>query len=410
MTDTIVPTPTPEPSPQKAGKKAKLSLLASSRPFLFTIFAITVVLTPLALVGSSVVLVNWGLSFENPLYTALFFVALLVAMRKIGGSIFQFFLGIAARTITVVPPYHYGVVACFGKRRKLVLREGLALVIPYAEKVELVSMELGEITVVAPFTTKDHASLVVSGPLQYRPDPEIINDKGQNVFVEMSDTIIESGISDALEAKLGALGGIHDAEEFITNRPAIADFIKCYLRLGSEEQPHLNHDPGTCGVAGCAMIKEIALPDIITFYKTHWLGVRQIIKAREKEAKAKGAEKKYSTMERRYGINIEAFPLAKVDFSPETRAALERERQAKANEKALITRRADIQKLLDMNIPAQIAVDQVNVAYGDARPSIISIEGNSSAPILIGNIPGPLGGGKPSGESGGRSKKVKGDD
>src|SRR3989344_42978 len=242
---------------------------------------------------------------------------------------------VALDALVIIPGPSYGVHLRFGKRTGKIYEEGLGLKIPIIETVELFSTELDKIVVSANFTAKDKLDLTLIGSLQYRPDSHISDDpedlnrpardrQGKNTFFAMSDEIIKSGIEDAVKALLGGLGGVYDGQEFIGNRQALGAMINSVLRL--EKPRHLNHDSTTCGVPGCTRPKKIDAKDLVDFYNSHWMHI--------KDAVDKRPETEYSPIEIRYGIDIEIFALANVDFSTATKEAFEKEKQALARKAA----------------------------------------------------------------------------
>lgn len=341
----------------------------------------------------------------------IFFISFVIVMLLFGNQLLDYLLrGILAFWFKV-PAYHYGVKERWGKRLTEIYFEGGHFKWPFVDEVELVSMELRDADIKVSFTTEDKLQLTVVGTLQYRPDPYIPSPAGQNLFIEMSEEIVESGIGDALEAKLGALGGVKGAAEFITNRQAISDYVDCYLRL--KDPPHLSH-PEKCGVAGCTLKPgKISGVDVIDYYAKHWEEVRNLIAADKKrgvdsesvETGKKKAVSDSSEMENLYGIDAVRFVMSSVDFSDITKAAFEKEQQAKANAKGLEVRKQTIVELIGAGLTAQLAVDEVNVSQDDRIvPQVISVQGNVPAILLGSGIPGLS---APPTKEGGKSKSTR---
>lgn len=270
-------------------------------------------------------------------------------------------------TFVEVPAYHFGVVERFGERTGVILDEGLNKKLPFIDSVELISMELVEIDVPVSFTTRDKLQLACNGSLQYRPDPSIKVD-GRCVFIEMSEEIIKSGISDTIKAKMGALGGVKDGNDFIILRHAISDMLNCFFRL--EEPPHKSHNPTTCGIVNCSVPigNQIDAERLLDFYKTHWVAVKESLKTPISA----------SEVEKRYGINIEYYALASIDFSKATMDAFEKQKQADVKAGAF-------DRKIEMAIKAQAigasAQEALNAADVSLDPSVnkkvISIEGEA---------------------------------
>lgn len=298
-----------------------------------------------------------------------------------------------------IPAYHYGVAELFGKRTGRILLEGLRLKLPFIEKVELISMQLFEIDVTATFTTRDRLSITCIGSLQYKPDFEIKDDKGRNVFVTISEEIIHSGIAQTIQAKLGALGGVKTGNDFIRNRHALSDIINCFLRL--ETPPHMNHDPKKCRLADCKFPKcssDECLSDMVdagelmAFYSQHWALIKEVLD----EEKGKLTDR--SSVEKRYGIDIEYFALSDIKFSKDTQEAFEKERQADARKKAFV-KKVDMAKIAVDKLGAspQVALNAADITLDPSvKKEIVSVEGNAG---ILGGFLSKLGakGGKNAG-------------
>lgn len=289
----------------------------------------------------------------------------------LGGSV----ITLLASSVGKIPEYHFGVVSRLGKRTGKIVREGVYLKIPLLDSVELISLELVTLPISASFTSQDRVQLIVRGSLQYRPDPDISRD-GKNVFVEMSEETIRTGIEDAIQAKLGGLGGVYESDDFIKNRQALGQIINCLLRMSVP--PHLRHDFTTCGVLNCRMKSQIDAQNLLKFYNKHWQTVKKQVDDEKKYLNDK------SRIEERYGIDIETFELAEIDFSEETKSAFEKERQAEARAKAF-------NKKMEMAIRARkelgaSAQEALNAADISLEPSItkriVSVEGNGQAIVL----------------------------
>ncbi|MSU44800.1 hypothetical protein EXS45_01320, partial [Candidatus Nomurabacteria bacterium] len=238
-------------------------------------------------------------------------------------------------SFVIIPGPNYGVHLRFGKRTGKIYKEGFGLKIPIIDTVELFSTELNKIDVTANFTTKDKLDLTLKGSLQYRPDSSISDDiedlyrragdrLGKNTFFAMSDEIIKTGIEDVVKSLLGGLGGAYDGEKFINNRQALGAIINSIIRL--KKPTHFNHNNKTCGVPECTHPKKIDAENLVEFYNKHW--------PHTKDAVDKRPDTEYSLTEIRYGIDIEIFALASVDFSLETKQAFEKNKQAEARTNA----------------------------------------------------------------------------
>lgn len=290
--------------------------------------------------------------------------------------------------IVKVPAYHFGILERFGRRTGRIIEEGFGVKIPFIDDVELVSLELGELDVDAKFTTSDKLQLEIKGSLQYRPDLGIVDTEGRNVFITMSEEIIRSGIEDAIASVLGGLGGVYQSDDFISNRQALADLLNAIFRLGTP--PHLRHDAKNCAV--CVANKSqnkpqfgevVGAKDLIDFYNSHWQLVRGIISQERHQLTD------FSPTEKRYGIDVEAFFLSRVDFSEETKKAFEKQKQAEAREKAFGVKIRMAERVKTLGASAQVALNAADVSLDpDVKKSVVSVEGEAG---ILGGIISNLG-------------------
>lgn len=282
---------------------------------------------------------------------------------------------VGAHSIIVVPKIHYGVKVRLGKRLPGVLHEGAHFKIPFIEEVTLISTELAEIEITAKFTTKDNLSLEVKGSLQYRPHPDIVEERGGhkkegvNKFISISEDIIRDGISEMVESILGGLGGKYKGEEFIKHRHALKDIINSILIM--RRPLHLFHTP-RCS-EGCKFNKgKIEAEKLIGFYNIHWTELKE-------ELEKKGAQE-ISEVEQRYGIEIDTFALSRITFSRDTEIALEQNKQTNLRVMAAKQKAKLAKKIKDLlpDASAQVALDAADVTLDQKiRKEIISIQGEA---------------------------------
>lgn len=281
-------------------------------------------------------------------------------------------LYVALDAFVVVPGAHYGVHLRFGKRTGRIYKEGLGLKIPFIDQVELFSTELDKIEVNVTFTSKDKLQLILNGSLQYRPDPRLSDGEGRNTFFAMSEQIVKDGIEDAIQALLGGLGGVYEGEKFIESRQALGSLINAILRL--DIPPHLRHDTRTCGVQGCNLPEKIDAPQLIEYYNDHWREVKRNIDEESQHPDS------YSVFENRYGIDIETFALAVVDFSEETKRAFEKEKQAEASKRAFqhkLGMAGEVRRALP-DATAQQVLNAADVSLDpNIKKQVISVEGDA---------------------------------
>lgn len=276
-------------------------------------------------------------------------------------------------TFIEIPAYHFGVVERFGRRTERIMNEGLRIKLPFIDFVELISTELKEINIKVDFTTKDKLKLTCNGSLQYRPSSrgKKIDGVERNIFVEMSEEIINSGISNTIKAKLGALGGVKNGEDFIGLRHAVSDMLNCFFRL--EKPPHKDHKNGQCGISNCKIPDgdKIDAKKLLNFYTIHWVEVKNALKGAKDNLT-------HSEVEERYGINIEYYALASIDFSDETIQAFEKQKQADAKAGAFDRKIEMAKKAQALGASAQVALNAADISLDpDVKKNVLSVEGEA---------------------------------
>lgn len=311
-------------------------------------------------------------------------------------------------SIATTPPYHFDVLSVLGARlrgKKGVLREGLNFIIPFISSRERISMELVKNDIKFAFTTKDGFRLQAEGVFQYRPDPDVLfpkehPDHGRNVFVTVSEETILAGVTEAVEARLGGVGGKNDHTVFIESRQALGDIVNAILRM--KKPYHLMHKKGTpapivtddpnssefsfCGKNDCPYNEPVEAEQLVQFYNFHWHEIRTIREA------GSGYNSTRSEIELRYGINTETFDLGNISFTEETEAALEEEKQAVARSKAADKRLEIAQKYRKLGLSPKDAADESDLLMDPkVTKSIVSTQGDAG---IFGGLLGIGKGGK----------------
>ncbi len=274
--------------------------------------------------------------------------------------------------VIIVPPLHYAVHDILGKRVKRVTFEGPKLVLPFMESITLIERELKRIPFIAIFTSEDEQEIQIKGELQYRADPEVTNREGYNVHAEISDEILSHGINEAIESKVGALGGLKELLEFIKNRNAIEDFLNCSFRLS--KPPHLNHDSNNCGIADCKLPVCVDACDIPDYYNKHHREVKALLDNDSKNTKDR------SNIETRYGIDVISLPLGTISFSEKTKESMEKKKQVELRRDAFESTVAMIKKVRELGEDVTFQ-EAANAAHCALEPEIakskriVSVEG-----------------------------------
>lgn len=316
-----------------------------------------------------------------------------------------------------VPVAHYGVVTRFGKRTGRVLSEGLNFVAPFIDKARLYSYELrtDSLDKISVFS-EDRLDMELKGSVQWRPDKKTLVE-----FVEIPENTILIGLKDAIKSEIGKIAGEKEGDFFIKERKPLEMLINCIFRL--QRPPHYFLNPIVVEEAGGEKIikgyefgdsfekwitekKEIMVEaadqekikkiedartggkwdiqieneklDILKFYKENARWIQLMIELGEDER---------SSIEELYHIDISIFRLADVDFTLETKRALEKERQVKAEIVAAKQQQEwklkIMDELMEKGLDAEKASNAADVIMGVAMPrQVISIEGGNVVPLM----------------------------
>jgi len=292
-------------------------------------------------------------------------------------------------SIVIVKPFHFGIRRMLGNQLPTVLSEGPHLRLPFIMSVQMASLELTTLPVKTTFTTKDGLAMTATGSLKVKADPKVKLPDERVTFLSMREETITAGLNDTIESRLGALGGTVKGSDLKERRHAVNDFFNCILRL--EKAPHLDHvkgDPKKCGLGDKCEIKAVGpIPadEIVPYYSTHFEHVNALLKNT-------GGQK--SATENLYGLSIELFDLATLNFSSKTQDALEEEKQAEQRVGAF-EEKLDLVKRVVTEVPGatpQIAVNFVEdtMTPGTTR-RITSIEGEAG---VLGGLVSAIAAGK----------------
>lgn len=132
---------------------------------------------------------------------------------------------------TIVGPGHRGVVVMLGKVEQIVLAEGFHLVLPpVMRQVVPVDIRTKKLEVSAEAASSDLQALLVTGVLNYHPDPMNVWKLYQEVGLGYEDIIIAPAMQEAIKASTAQFR----VDEIVEQRAVIKDRIQEDLtgRLG----------------------------------------------------------------------------------------------------------------------------------------------------------------------------------
>ncbi|MGV8106257.1 MAG: prohibitin family protein [Nitrososphaerota archaeon] len=142
---------------------------------------------------------------------------------------------VLAESITIVEAGHRGVVLYLGAVENRVLGEGVHFIIPFAEQVVQMEVRTQKFQAEATAASNDLQEVQTVIALNYRIDPQEVNDIYQVLGVNYADRVISPTIQEAVKASVAKF----NAEELITKRETaksvIADAIRSTLSANGIE-------------------------------------------------------------------------------------------------------------------------------------------------------------------------------
>jgi len=283
----------------------------------------------------------------------------------IGGIIIVLILN----SMVIIPTFKIGLVRTFGKLSGRKLEPGLRFILPFVQDVlletaggEPISTELRKMPLEVTVISKDNQKIVVGGTLFFKVDPSLVL-----VFAKLGKDLLK-GVVNAIESELGVIAGAQTGDDFIKERQAIQDLVNCVLRM--KKPPHQRPEEFQ------ATPEDVKPERRLKFYKHYAKPIKNQIKNEKKK-------KDISTVEKRFGIDVETFELTKVSFSEEIMKAREQQEKAKLEMKAAEERQEKklklLEELLQKGVPVREAINLVESSSGAAERKIISVEGGGSS-------------------------------
>ncbi len=221
-----------------------------------------------------------------------------------------------------------------GRRAKRVLGDGLRFVVPFLQQVpddHVFSRKPRELPINFSFFTCDPKSEVrreldFSALVLYRDDPNIMTDEGYLRRTEITDKILTDGLTADIKSVVGRFGGLHSWDVFIKNWKGIECYLNGVLRLVKPPhvRPHeiLRYLPEDWSGDEVPVL-EIPWEDRLEFYKTFSAPIGDLLRDELKYPEWKPSEE-----EKSFGIDIISLSIHNVDFSPESKQAIEEEGRA----------------------------------------------------------------------------------
>jgi len=145
-------------------------------------------------------------------------VVILVIILVLAASIY-------ATGIARVPAGSRGVLLTWGKVEDNILGEGLNFIIPFAQSVEMISVQVQKAESTESAATKDLQDVSATVAVNYRVYPDKVNKVYQEIGKEYVSQVIKPNIEESLKAATAQF----TAEELITLRPQIKSIFDTIL-------------------------------------------------------------------------------------------------------------------------------------------------------------------------------------
>ena len=323
----------------------------------------------------------------------------------------------AAKAFETIPKFNLGIVFRIQKPTGRIVDEGLKLKVPFIDKIKSYSRKGRTMKINISVFSKDKREILMQGSVDWK-----IVKQRLLTFAEMENTI-EEGFNGALKSNMRKIVGNRKGDVFVNETGAVGRIINCLIRL--ERLPHLHFDfdchDGRFKMGnsfrrwlekaltkmsedecvehfgfGKAELREKLKPeewrlaateddeeelDLIAFYKKNAAKIELMLRLGQRVEEV-------SPLEMRYGISIIALELPVVDFSPETKTAMEAAQQKKEEMKSadeVINKKVEVMKKLKaagITDPEQMS-NAADVLIGAAeKRKVFSIEGGGAIPLL----------------------------
>ncbi|MBI3046279.1 MAG: hypothetical protein HYY86_01905 [Candidatus Harrisonbacteria bacterium] len=264
-----------------------------------------------------------------------------------------------------VPAKYYAVFNLFGWRWRKE-KEGLAFMFPFVEKTQLYSAELDRLEIIVIVTSKDMLGIKVTGSLESVPDFDLL------FQYDLTKIQQKKALEDSIKDEIGVLAGLKEGEAFISEREVLRTIINCRLRLAI--MPHRQNKYPEVKTAGGSIPPEKR----IGFYKKY---LKEIQKSLRREI----FDPRRSHIEEAYGLDAKLYNLASVEYTEETKKAMEAKKNAEflrkaAQEEILLAK--SFQELEGLS--GQEAVNASQVSLKRAEKKVISVEGLKGLNVNIG--------------------------
>ncbi|WLT39406.1 prohibitin family protein [Synechocystis sp. B12] len=148
-------------------------------------------------------------------------------------------LAIASTFLVIIPPGHQGILLTLGKMQKPLLGEGLHLILPVVNTVEVLNIRVQKREIEAEASSKDLQDVFTDVALNWHLIPETVD----QVFAKVGnqEQVVDHIIDPAIEEVLKAVLAKYTAEEIITKRDQVKREVDTVL-INRLENYHITID------------------------------------------------------------------------------------------------------------------------------------------------------------------------
>lgn len=285
-----------------------------------------------------------------------------MALLAVGVVLFLSLL-VARYFLFRVSPKQVAIFNLFGRRWRKE-KEGLTFLIPFAEKAQLFDAELDRLEIIVAVTSKDMLGIKVTGSLESVPDFDLL------FQYDLTRAQQKKALEDSIKDEIGVLAGLKEGEAFIAEREVLRTIINCRLRLAV--MPHRQNKYPEVKMANGSIPPEERIP----FYKKY---LKEIQKGLRRETR----DPRRSHIEEAYGLDAKLYNLSSVEYTEETKKAMEAKKQAEFKRKAAESE-IDLAKAIEHSSVSQEALNAAQVSLGKANKQVYSIEGLKGLNVNIG--------------------------
>lgn len=144
----------------------------------------------------------------------------------LSGVILFFLILIFLSSMGTIQAGHRGVVLSFGAVTGRILGEGLYVVVPFVQSVEVMSVRVEAYEAEAASASRDLQEVTTKVTLNYWLDPKMAGRVYQTLGREYEIRIVKPAIQEAVKASTA----LFDAEKLITERAIVKEKIETYLK------------------------------------------------------------------------------------------------------------------------------------------------------------------------------------